>query len=366
MLNRRAFFCSTAAALAPVMGAASAADALSQDVPAALDHAMADHHGYPSSGMVAGLCDGRSQRIVARGTSDAANGRALDGETVFDIGSITKILTSLALADMVVRGQMAMSDPLGKHLPADVQVPAFQGKPITLLDVATYSPGLPGWPADMPKLSNGPFPEYSTDRLYRALSGVTLDAAPGTTYVYSNFGFGLLGLTLAHRAGMDFESLIVSRICNPLGMESTRMNLTQAMQARLTPGHTQNLAKTVSWNMPEAFAAAGAFRSTANDLMRLLTAAMGLRRSPLAPAFAEMLKRERPANQPDTRVASGWFITGAHDDRLIWKDGGVLGYSSFLGYSAVHRNGVVVLANGNSGVLNLGKHLLNAAFPLQD
>jgi CubicO group peptidase (beta-lactamase class C family) len=217
----------------------------------------------------------------------------------------------------------------------------------------------------MPKLSAGPFPEYSTDRLYQALSRVTLDAAPGTKYVYSNFGFGLLGLALANRAGMDFESLIVSRICNPLGMDSTRMTVTQAMQARLTPGHTQNLAKIVSWNMPEAFAAAGAFRSTANDLLKFLTAAMGLRRSPLAPAFAEMLKVERPANQPDTRVASAWFITSAHDDRLIWKDGGVLGYSSFIGYSAPHRNGVVVLVNGNPGVLNLGKYLLNPAFPLQ-
>jgi hypothetical protein len=92
---------------------------------------------------------------------------------------------------------------------------------------------------------------------------------------------------------------------------------------------------------------------------------MGLRRSPLAGAFAELLKVERAANQPDTRVAAGWFITGAHDDRLIWKDGGVLGYSSFIGYSATHGNGVVVLANGNSGVLDLGKHLLNPAFPLQ-
>jgi CubicO group peptidase (beta-lactamase class C family) len=342
-----------------------AAGGAAADVSATLGKAMADHHGYPSSGMVAGLCDARGQRVVTCGTSDAANGRALDGDTVFDVGSITKLFTSLALADMVVRGQVAMHDPLGKHLPADVQVPTSQGNAITLLDLVTYSPGLPGWPADMPKLSAGPFPEYSTDRLYQALSRATLDAAPGTKYVYSNFGFGLLGLALAHRAGMDFESLIVSRVLNPLGMDSTRMTVTQGMQARITPGHTQNLAKVVSWNMPEAFAAAGAFRSTANDLLKFLTAAMGLRRSPLSAAFAEMLKIERPANQPDTRVAAGWFITGAHDDRLIWKDGGVLGYSSFIGYSATHGNGVVVLANGNSGVLNLGKYLLNPAFPLQ-
>ena len=78
-----------------------------------------------------------------------------------------------------------------------------------------------------------------------------------------------------------------------------------------------------------------------------------------------MMKTQRPADKPETQVAAGWFVTSGHGDQLIWKDGGVLGYSSFLGYSSIHRSGVVVLANGNSGVLNLGRHLLNAAFPLQ-
>ena len=217
----------------------------------------------------------------------------------------------------------------------------------------------------MPALSAKPFPDYSPDQLYQALSRVTLDAAPGTKYVYSNFGYGLLGLALARHAGMDFESPIVSRICNLLGMESTRIRPTQEMEGRVSPGHSQQLAKVTSWNMPPAFAAAGAFRSTANDLLKFLAAGMGFKPSQLAPAFVEMMKTQRPADKPDTQVAAGWFITSGHGDRLIWKDGGVLGYSSFLGYSAVHHNGIVVLANGNTGVLNLGKHLLNAGFPLQ-
>jgi hypothetical protein len=136
------------------------------------------------------------------------------------------------------------------------------------------------------------------------------------------------------------------------------------MQARISPGHDQKLARITSWNMPPAFAAAGAFRSTANDLLKFVSAASGLRRSPLAPAFAEMMKTLRPTDKPDTQVAAGWFITHGHGERLVWKDGSVAGYSSFLGYSATSRHGVVVLANGNTGVLNLGKHLLNPAFPL--
>ena len=314
---------------------------------------------YPLKGMVAGLCDPGGQRIVTQG--DADNGGALDGDTVFDIGSLTKLFTALALADMVVRGQMAMDDPLGRYLPA--VVPDFDGKPITLRDVATYSPGLPGWPADMPPLGKT-FPDYPVARLYRALSATKLEAAPGTRYVYSNFGYGLLGLALARHAGTDFESLIVSRICKPLGMESTRIKLTPGLQARVSPGHDRKLAKIAGWNMQDAFAGAGAFRSTANDLLKFLAAAMSLKSSPLAPAFTEMMRTIRPSDQADTKVAAGWFISSGHDDRLVWKDGGVLGYSSFLGYSAVKKNGIVLLANGNFDSPKWGKHLLDEGFPL--
>jgi D-alanyl-D-alanine-carboxypeptidase/D-alanyl-D-alanine-endopeptidase len=361
MFHRRHFICSTVAALMPVP--ALAVEPTPNAVPVLLAKVMANRI-YPISGMVAGLCNMRGQQIVTQGSADGAKDRPLDGDTVFDIGSLTKLFTALALADMVVRGHMAMDDPLGKYLPPEQRVPDFQGKPITLRDVATYSPGLPGWPADMPALSLRPFPDYSTDRLYRALSRVILDAAPGTHFVYSNFGYGLLGLALAHRAGMDFESLIVSRICNVLGMDSTRIEPTPDMQARISPGHDQKLARIAGWNMPPAFAGAGAFRSTAHDLLKFLSAALGLKPSPLAPAFAEMMKTKRPTDKPDTQVAAGWFITGGHGDPLIWKDGGVAGYSSFLGYSAADKSGVVVLANGNTGVSKLGKHLLNPEFPL--
>ena len=338
-------------------GAASAAG----DVASLLAGAMTGP--YPLKGMVAGLVmgsgDARGQRIVTQGTAD--NGRMLDGDTVFDIGSLTKLFTALALADMVVRGQMAMDDPLGRYLPAEV--PDFEGRPITLRDVATYSPGLPGWPADMPPLGKT-FPDYPVARLYHALSATKLDAAPGTRYVYSNFGYGLLGLALARHAGMDFETLIVSRIAAPLGMESTRIKLTSDMQARLSPGHDRKLAKIASWDMQEAFAGAGAFRSTGNDLLKFLTAAMALKPSPLAAAFREMMRTMRPSDKADTKVAAGWFISRGHGDRLVWKDGGVLGYSSFLGYSAVKQNGMVLLANGNFDSPKWGRHLLNEGFPL--
>lgn len=75
--------------------------------------------------------------------SDYADDRALDADTVFEIGSITKVFTALLLADMIVRGEVAADDPVAKFLPDNARVPYFVDRPITLLDLATYTSGLP-------------------------------------------------------------------------------------------------------------------------------------------------------------------------------------------------------------------------------
>jgi len=318
-----------------------------------------------SPGIVVGVLDSQGKRILAHGSDDSTAGKALDGDTVFDIGSLTKLFTALLITDMAARGEMRLGDSIAKYLPADVHVPDFGGRTITVQDLATYAPGLPDWPEDMAPLSaEKPFPDYSVMQLYASLSGRKLLLAPGTQYIYSNFGYGLLGVIAARHAGMDFESLVMSRICKPLGMESTRVALTPDLRLHATPGHDQKLARVRNWTLPATFAAAGAFRSTANDLLRFLEAAMAVKRTSLSAAFAEMLRVQRPADQPNTNAAAGWFVTRSHGDSLIWKDGGTLGYASFLGYSTVNHQGAVLLANAITGDLpDLGKHLLNTDFP---
>ena len=73
-------------------------------------------------------------------------GLTLDGNTVFEIGSITKVFTSTLLADMVARGLVAFDDPVGKYLPTTVKVPSRNGRVITLVDLATQHSGLPRLP----------------------------------------------------------------------------------------------------------------------------------------------------------------------------------------------------------------------------
>src|SRR5690606_8099411 len=99
-------------------------------------------------GVVVGIVDKNGSRVLAHGALDRGDPRVLDGDSVFEIGSITKVFTSLLLADMVRRGEVALEDPVAKYLPADVKMPERGGRQITLIDLATHTSGLPRMPGN--------------------------------------------------------------------------------------------------------------------------------------------------------------------------------------------------------------------------
>ena len=193
-----------------------------------------------SVGIVVGVIEPAGRRVVAYGSLAKGNGRALDGDTVFEIGSVTKVFTSLVLADMVQRGEAAFDDPVAKYLPEQVKVPERAGRSITLEDLSRHMSALPRLPSNLVlrNMSN-PYAEYSVEQLYEFLSAHELSRDIGSKYEYSNLGVGLLGHALARRAGADYESLVKVRVLEPLGMKSTSITLSPEMKARLATGHTK-------------------------------------------------------------------------------------------------------------------------------
>ena len=322
--------------------------------------------GHQTTGLVAVVLDGSRRIDAAYGRSDSADNRALDADTVFEIGSITKVFTALLLADMIVRGEVAANDPVAKFLPDNVRVPYFEETPITLKDLATYTSGLPRMPSNFtPRDPKNPYADYSVGQLYDFVSNHKLRFRPGTHYEYANLGFGLLGHALALRAGMSYEELVISRICAPLGMESTRITLSSTMQARLARGHDTTLEPVANWDIP-TLAGAGALRSTANDLFKFLEMRLGNKSSPLAPAMAMTLGERHPTERPRVDVGLGWFLSTSYKDEIAWKDGGTGGYATFIGFSTKSRRASILLSNtADYGPnLRLGVHLVNSAYSL--
>ena len=311
-------------------------------------------------GIVVGLIDANGRRVVAYGQTAAGGGQPVNGDTIFEIGSITKVFTSLALADMAQKGEVALTDPVAKYLPSTVKMPARGGKVITLEDLATHTSGLPRLPSNLaPKDPKNPYADYTPADLYGFLSGYELTRDIGSRYEYSNLGGGLLGQALANRAGTDYETLVRSRILEPLGMKSTSVHLTEAMASRLAKGYDANLQPASNWDF-SALAGAGALRSTANDLLTFLSATMGLTKTPLSNAMTSMTSVRRKTDLPNTEIALGWHISNVDGREIVWHNGGTGGYRSYMAYDRERRAGVVALANTftPAGVDDIGLHLL--------
>src|SRR5437773_2311794 len=100
-------------------------------------------HQKQAAGIVVGVIEPNGRRVVAYGNLANGDPRTLDGDTIFEIGSISKVFTSLLLADMVNRKEVTLDDPAAKYLPENVTMPERSGKSITLLDLSTHSSGLP-------------------------------------------------------------------------------------------------------------------------------------------------------------------------------------------------------------------------------
>ncbi len=342
-----------------------------------------------ATGIVVGIVQPGSSRIVSYGVLGQDDKQKVDGDTEFGIGSITKVFTALVLTDMVRQGQVSLNEPASKYFPSDrVTLPTYDGKPITLVDLATQTSGLPlrpnnlvsGWAeqdemGQMLKTEYKEYAGYTLGDLYKFLSSYKLAHAPGSHYEYSNVNFGLLGLAESKRSGTPYGDLVRQLITGPLAMDDTRMVLSQSER--------QNTARSYIYYYGQLMPvpteplgpldAAGAYYSTANDLSKFLAAVLGLEKSDLKPAMDAMIDIRRPGGMrpPDaksgsTQIALAWNVYADGDDEIVWKNGSVSGYRAFMGYDPKRRIGVVALANAQSdnGVDDIGLHILDERVPV--
>ena len=316
------------------------------DIRAILHERVNDEHH--DVGIVVGVIDHDGQRVVSYGNLDQRDPRRVNGDSIFEIGSLTKVFTALLLTEMVDRGEAALSDPISKHLPVSGS--------ITLEQLATNTSGLPRNPANLvSKDRDNPFAGYTRHMLLNSLP-----AGVHPHWEYSNLGYGLLGQALAP----DYDGAIRLRIAEPLGMSSTRVALAPGDETRLAIGHDEHLARIPQSDFGALTPAAG-LHSSANDLLKLLSAFLGYTRTPLAPAMAATLEIRTPTSRAGLVNALGWQISIPDGMEIAWKDGTTAGYTSFLGYNRNAGVGVVVLSNTstNRGVNDIGMHLLDSASP---
>ena len=324
--------------------------------------------GREGAGIVAAVLEpgenGPVTRIVSRGPySDAG----FDGDTVFEIGSMTKVFTALLLTDMALKGEVSLDDPVARYLPDGAVMPTRNGAEITLSQLSHQISGLPRLPDNMPYGDpDDPYADYTEALLLEFLGRYALTRDIGGQYEYSNLGVGLLGYVLARAAGEpDYESLVRHRILYPLGMQDTAITLTPGMQGRFATPHDIYMRPASPWAIP-VIGGAGALRSTANDMLIFLAATLDPQ-SPIGPAM-ELAVAERYVPGEGAQYPLGWMLARAPSGDVLHHGGGTGGFRTHMAVQPARNRAVVVLTNAaiEPSASDIAMHMITGMPPAHE
>jgi serine-type D-Ala-D-Ala carboxypeptidase/endopeptidase len=325
-----------------------------------------------NAAIVVGLVDPNGTQFYGYGNISNANPTIVDKDTIFAIGSITKVFTTILLADMVDRGLVNLDDPIEKYLPTSVKVPTYNGQKITLENLATHTSGLSEFPSshcvsnfngtddDEDSIQARLFfiecdKNYTFDQLYQDLSNTTLIREPGLKFEYSTFGISLLGHILALKSGMSYDQLVEERILNVLGMNSTSIVLSDAQKSRLAIGHL-NSQELPFWNTSRPIAPAGGLHSSVADMLKFASANLGLIDTKINDAMKEshiIIHDSRLgkafSNNYTAYVSLGWIIATNFGIQIVEHNGETAdGYNSFIALNISKDKGIVIIASASN------------------
>ncbi len=323
----------------------------------------------PYAGLVVGLITPETQQVWGYGSVTLRGKQQTpDGNTLFEIGSVTKVLTGLLLADLVNRGKVRVDDPVSRYLPANWKVPRRDNRDITLLHLATHTSSLPRVPPSLMLLAavdgsiDNPYATFTRKMLQNTLCSLKLTRVIGSQYRYSNLGVGLLGLALADATNAtSYEALLRQRILSPIGMHDTGITLSETQLQQLAPGMNGDGEPTSRWDF-DCLEACGGVRSNVNDILKLLRANLHLEQTPLGEAFRLAQQPWREKGRSGLSVGLCWMLTKEQDPKftMIWHNGGTGGYRSFLAVVPEHQLGLVILTNTKDSIDMLAVDLIRS------
>ena len=283
------------------------------------------------------IFDGQEYRAVS-GWADVPTKRPVSDATVFEVGSLSKLFTSLLLAKAVTKGEVRLDDPVQPALGEQVTLPTDGQSGITYRSLANHRSSLPRLPDDLIATADmeNPYVHYDQAMLYACLNRMKPLAPIGSSSTYSNFGVGLLGHVLGKLAGCDFRRALHERVLVPLGMLDTSTEATSEQAPRLATAHSKKDKPTKHWDFTEVTVAAGGVRSSLSDMLKFLRANV----SPEMSALSEELRLMRePSDLPHHE--------GRKSERLSWLSWVLpLAYVAVLALFELYLHGTKWLTRG--------------------
>jgi CubicO group peptidase (beta-lactamase class C family) len=299
--------------------------------------------GDYSPGLVVGVIDSTGTHVYSYGKVAKSAAQAPDGDTIFEIGSVTKLFTATVVAQMLEKDEIKLNQAADAFLPG-MKIPSDLGNKIWLIHLVAHTSGLPLNPPNL----NSPHPDnpYSgyTQRQFEAfLTPYVLARPPGERYEYSHVGYALLGQALARKEKKSYEQVIIDRIGTPLGLTDTRVNLPDSVRSRLAHAYDVDGNEVDFWDCPPMDGAFG-LKSTANDLLKFCSAHLGLTKVPFADALKSMQSRQIDVNR-ENDMGMAWQIGRKYN--VLWQNGETGGQHVFLACLPKQKAAVVILANSS-------------------
>ncbi len=295
-----------------------------------------------ADGLSVGYIEGDKWGIVHLGTSNRAKKKA-DNLTVYEIGSLSKIFTSLLLADAVVRGDIDLNAAVEVDNQAGIRLPTYESTSIKWIDLSTHRSGLPRLPENLPltNLTN-PYRDYDSLKAAEFLNQYELPRQPGESQEYSNIGGSLLGYLVAEKAGKTYQELLRERIAEPLRMTDCTVSLSKDQRNRLATPHDTFGSPTAFWTSADLPGAGGIY-STMRDMMRFAKAQLTPPTGHIGEAIELAWTQQRDADASGPAMGLGWMIAG--DGQTRWHNGQTGGSHSALFINRELECAVVVLCN---------------------
>jgi beta-lactamase class C len=282
-----------ACALLPAVG--HAADD-GRDAEKIVTHAVRpvmDRYGIP--GMAVGIVMHGQSHVYDYGVASKATGNPVAADTLFEIGSISKTFTATLTAYAQVTGKLSLSDTPGKYLPT---LRGSNLDKVTLLNLGTHTPG--GFPLQVPD-------DITNDTLLMAyFRDWTPTYPPGTYRTYANPSIGLLGLIAARSMNQDFAALMEGTLFPALGMKDTYLDVPEAAAKNYAQGYTRT-DKPIRMAPGVLAAEAYGIRTTAGDMLRFVTANLGL------------LDLDKTLRRAIVDTHTGYYRIGPMTQDLIWE-----------------------------------------------
>jgi serine-type D-Ala-D-Ala carboxypeptidase/endopeptidase len=314
-------------------------------------------------GIVVGVYKDGKTFIKGYGVINKKSSQRPDANTVFQIGSVSKVLTALLFQRLCDEGVVSMDTTLDELLGESMTLsPSVRS--VTLRQLVTHTSGFPRVPQSLiskvkeitgnDDLMLDPYSHISPQKVFDYLATAE-GKAKGGSFKYSNYGMGLLAHVLEVVMGEDYESMVKEKVLLPLGMRHTAITLSPELKEKLAQGYTAKGLPTRVWSFA-ALGGAGAYSSTAEDLTRFIQASVA------ESGLASKLLLEMSEKQFNGETGIGWMQPSFIDrfvgnQAVVWHNGMVGGYASYLSLDAVNKSGVAILTNQATTIDMLGMML---------